>query len=224
MVAELSAFAPVAGWDGIFVAERANLRCVAVRLGDGSLCLYNPVAGTGAAAQESLVALGTVSYLLTPNHYHNKALAEITATYPEAVLCCSADAQGRLERITGLSFSGLEGLRAALPDGVELIQTEGLKTGEVWIAARVEAGVAWLVGDAFCGPKSKLGAVVETAQMLGTFPSYAVGDGPAYLRWLAGRVEAGAPSMIIPCHGAMIRRKAVYGDLCAVAEAVISDG
>ncbi|MBM7069826.1 hypothetical protein [Actibacterium sp. 188UL27-1] len=221
MAAELSTFAALDGWDGIFVAERANLRCVAVQLRDGTVGLYNPVAGMGDAARRSLAELGTVSALLTPNHYHNKALAEYAELFPEAALLCGPAAQPRLTKITGLTFAGLGDLGAVLPSDIDLVETQGLKTGEVWLVVQGSSGWAWILGDAFCGPKSAPHRVVDAAEMLGTFPNYAVKDRTVYLNWIEAQLEAGAPSMIVPCHGALIRRATPYSDLIEVAGAVL---
>ena len=72
----LSAFAALDDFSGLYCAERGSLRCTAIRLRSGGLCLFSPVQGLGDTAIASLAALGEVEVLFAPNHYHNKGLRE----------------------------------------------------------------------------------------------------------------------------------------------------
>ena len=63
MAAELSTFAPIAGVDGASSATKGGLRCTAIVLRSGALCLYSPVAGLTTHAKASLDALGPVAVL-----------------------------------------------------------------------------------------------------------------------------------------------------------------
>ena len=128
---ELSPFAPIPSHPEIWSAQKGTLRCTALRLSDGTLCLYSPVLGLGGEAKASLAALGEVSYLLAPNHYHHKGLAEYAEAFPKAKIVCSGGAQTRLEKQTGLTFERLERLEALLPVGSDFAEPDGLKTGEV---------------------------------------------------------------------------------------------
>jgi len=204
MTQVLSPFAAVAGLDGVYTAEAKNLRCVAIRLRSGNLCLYSPVQGLGDAARASLDALGTVSHLLAPNHYHNKAVTEYAAAFPEAVLCCSDAARPRLEAQTGCTFVPLQSADMHLPDGATLATPVGLKTGEVWIDVESGPQRCWILTDAFCGPKTTKGAFADRPALLGTFPTYGIGDLPAYLDWLRSFAHTAAPTMIVPCHGSIV--------------------
>lgn len=204
MSKKLSSFKPVAGFDGLYTAHSKTHCCIAVRLKSGELCLYSPVPGLSEAVKASLAAVGEVAFLLAPNFYHHKALEEYQNAYPRAQLCCPSASQTRLEKVTGLRFAGLAALTAALPDAVVLVETQGLKTGEVWFQVTHEDRCAWVITDAFCGPKDNGEVVAETLDMLTTFPKFGVGDKAIYIDWLNGEIDRGAPTLILPCHGAMV--------------------
>ncbi len=201
---QLSLFQEIDGLSNIYTAEKSGLRCSAVRLTTGGLCLFSPVLGLGDEAISTLVKLGDVEFLVAPNHYHNKGLMEYQQAFPTASMCAPRDAHARLAKITGLQFADLNGLQKVLPENIKLIFTKGLKTGEVWLRAIDARQTAWLVVDAFSGPKAKPGAIATEPEMLGTFPKFGVADRPRYLTWVEQQINQDAPTMIVPCHGSII--------------------
>lgn len=213
MSKSLSSFTAVEGIEGVFTAQSGTLRCSAIRLKSGGLCLYSPVAGLGDEARKSLADLGDVTVLLAPNHYHNKGIAEYVQAFPAARLCCSGAAMARLEKITGLELASLEDLEADMQPGMEVLSPEGLKTGEVWIRVRSADHLAWILTDALSGPKGPIGSYADEVQMLGTFPKYGVGDQDTYCRWLNETIAAEPPTLIIPCHGSMVRSPNLAQDM-----------
>ncbi len=216
MTKELSAFAPIPNHPEIWSAQKGTLRCTALRLSDGSLCLYSPVKGLGEAAKTSLAALGKVAYLLAPNHYHHKGLNDYAQAFPEAAIICSEQAQPRLEKQTGLNFDVLDALQALLPDGCTIAQPDGLKTGEVWLVVKTEQECIWIVCDSFKGPSGKAGTLGRTVEMLGTFPTYGIGDRDAYSSWVESRCAADEPTMVVPCHGSIIRSEHLTTDVISL--------
>ncbi len=189
----------------IYVAHKGNLRCYVIRLKDDRLCLFSPVLGLNATAIESLEAIGKVAFVLAPNYYHNKALAECQAAFPRAQLCASKAAIPRLKKITGLRFSDPAKLRLALPRGCTLIEPEGLKTGELWLRIKQGTAVTWMVVDAISGPKmtpTRLGGAQPS--LLGTFPNFGVGDKALYAKWFSQQLAKDMPERILPCHGGII--------------------
>lgn len=214
----LSAFAPIPHHSGIWSAQKGTLRCTALRLSDGSLCLYSPVLGLGEDAKSSLAELGEIAYLFAPNHYHHKGLREYSQAFPEAKLVCSERARSRLEKQTGLWFEGLRLLERLLPQGCKFAEPEGLKTGEVWLIAESEPGRIWAVCDSFKGPSGKVGHVAQTVEMVGTFPSYGIKDRESYASWLDAQASADEPSMIVPCHGSMVRSENLAVEVVALLQ------
>ena len=216
MSKDLSAFVPIPNRLAIWSAQKGTLRCTALSLSDGSLCLYSPVLGLGEEAKASLAALGEVAYLLAPNNYHHKGLNEYANAFPKAMIVCTDGARPRLEKQTGLTFEGLERLQTLLPSGCEFTEPAGLKTGEVWLVVKADQERLWVVCDSFKGPKGKVGHVGQTVEMLGTFPTYGIKDRVAYAAWLRDRSSADEPTMIIPCHGSMVRSNNLAVDVTSL--------
>lgn len=220
MAAQLSNFVKLEAVEGVYTAERNNLRCSAFTLKDGRLCLFSPVAGLGTKALESLSKIGDVAFLLAPNHYHNKALAEYVEAFPEAVLCAADKAAPRLRKVTGLAIESLRDLEALLPAAVDFIEPDGLKTGEVWLRMKEGKKTSWLVVDAFCGPQMRAGLQESDApEILKPFPTYGTGDKAAYAAWVQAQIQEDKPEIVVPCHGAVLRAK----DLPAKLEGLVED-
>lgn len=196
MPTQLSEFEAIPEMDGFFCATNGRLRCTAIRLQSGGICLHSPVAGLGIRARTSLDKLGNVEFLLAPNHYHNKGLGEYAQTFPKAHLVAPPASQPRLQKITGLAFEGLEALRSEMPEETRFVSPVGLKNGEVWI---VTAG-AWIVVDAFAGPSGG----DSSPRILGTFPKYGVGDSTQYSRWVRDFLGSDPRRTLVPCHGDII--------------------
>jgi len=202
---KLSPFTSVKSVEGIYSAWSGNLRCCAIRLKDGGICLYSPVAGLSGEAVESLSQLGEIRFLLAPNHYHNKAITEFTAAFPNAIFCASQYAVPRLKKITGLVAQDPQALVSALPGNMKLLEPEGLKTGELWLRVDTDNTIAWLVVDAFCGPKiSGNDAVEQHPELLKPFPKFGVGDRDIYGNWAKEQIRSDNPQNVVPCHGAIL--------------------
>jgi len=204
MVTALSRFRPIEGLENLFVAEGGNLRCTAIRLTDGGLCLFSPVNGLGDDAPGSLARLGDVRVLLAPNHYHNNGLAQYFKRFPTALLCASEAARPRLEKVTGLKLQTLDDVRTALPTNVACLQPLGLKNGEIWLRAVGSNHTAWIVADAFCGPKGRADLPATEPALLSTFPRFGIGDRVRYLDWATKQISTDDPTMLVPCHGAIV--------------------
>lgn len=123
-----------------------------------------------------------------------------------AQLCSSEAARPRLEKITGLKFKSLKDLAKRLPVGVTLVEPLGLKTGEIWIRFPVGERIGWLVIDAFCGSKmTSAKQECQSPELLKTFPSYGIENRDQYKDWVLEQIEQDQPTLIIPCHGSIVR-------------------
>ena len=206
MTQSLSEFESLPGLSNIWCARRGTLRCTAVKLKGGGLMLFSPVLGLTASGREQLSSLGKVQFLLAPNHYHNKAMAEYAHAFPEASIVAPPDAQERLTRVTGLEFDDLTGLRRVLPQHVKLLVPQGLKTGECWLRVKTQTGIAWVVVDAFYARANNQKALeVAVPEMLGTFPKMGIADKQTYGAWVQAQIERDQPTIVVPCHGSLIR-------------------
>lgn len=205
----------VAGVPRLRTIRRGNLRCTIVDLPKGGVCLYSPVEKTIAALSETL----DVRYLFAPNHYHNKGIAEHVDAFRDAKLVGSDAARPRLEKVTGHGFGDLSQLRDALPDNISLVEPEGLKTGEVWMVIRAEDELVWVVTDAFCGVLEK-GDVRARAGFLKTFPTYGLQDKQRFSNWVQQQLAESEPTMILPCHGEIVRGSELTREITALVGAL----
>jgi hypothetical protein len=201
----LSAFSSLAEIAGVFAATKGGLRCTAIKLQDGGVCLFSPVAGLSAEARNSLELIGKVTHLFAPNHYHNRGLAEYSSIFPDAMLCASSKAAPRLEQVTGLAFSDLSDLAPRLPAQTSLLEPDGLKTGEIWVRAKTGKLTAWFVVDAIAGPKTSGGETrSDHPELLKTFPHFGVRNKTAYAGWFETQLRIDHPRLVVPCHGGIV--------------------
>lgn len=200
-------FSKISDLAGVYIARRGKLNCMALRLLDGGLCLYSPVAGLEKTHYDWLTKSGGVSALLAPNHYHNKGLKGHAEVFPNAPLICSKAAEPRLHKLTGLAFSPIEMLKELLAKGQEILEPDGLKTGEVWIEIQTDSDVVWIVTDAFSTEMLPPGDYADAPTLLGTFPRYGVSDASSFKRWVKKRIEVAAPTVLLPCHGSPVKSK-----------------
>jgi hypothetical protein len=206
MSKHLTEFSKVEGLNNTFIATKGKLRCTALRLTNDSICLFSPIAGLSEQALASLKGLGEVSFILAPNHYHNKGLIEYSKNFPKASIIAPDLAIPRLEKVTGIRFQTLIALNKVLPAHVSIIHTKGLKTGEIWLKIKGDVGNAWLVVDAFCAKEGVLKkAESDTPSLLGTFPKFGVENSQIYLQWASEQILKDDPILVLPCHGPIMK-------------------
>ncbi|MHA3915500.1 hypothetical protein [Halovulum sp. GXIMD14793] len=195
----------IEGFDGLYVARSNKLSCTIFRLRNGSLCLYSPVNGLETALAQRQEELGKVTAILAPNPYHNKGLIAHLEAFPHASFYCSAAAQPRLKKLTGLTFEVLDQLRERLPENADLHEPDGLKTGEVWLQVKSPVDCTLAVTDAFSSVHHPTGGYADRVNLLGTFPRYGVKDAGSYKTWAIEFLTATAPSVLLPCHGIPVK-------------------
>ena len=107
--------------DGIWLANGPEVvaamgfhyptRMVIVRLTDGALWVWSPVA-LSQDIRAAVDAIGPVGYLVAPNHLHHVFLADWAEAYPQAEIWA---APGLAEKRGDLSFAGTLGNDPAPP-------------------------------------------------------------------------------------------------------------
>jgi len=218
MSCALSKFRQIAGFDQLSVARSGKLSCFAFALKTGDFCLYSPVAGLAKADGAVPAEPGAVSMIFAPNHYHNKGLKPYSERLPNATIICSEMAKPRLQKQTGLDFASMDVLSAALPENMQLLQPEGLKTGEVWLQVQQGQRVAWLVTDAFSGALRPEGEFNTAPSMLGTFPKFGIKHASTYREWLEKQISMQPPTHLLPCHGSPVHNANLGAALITVLE------
>lgn len=170
----------------------------------GDICLFSPVSGLSDAAKASLADIGEVVFLLAPNGYHNGGLVQYAKAYPVAVTVASPAVHKRLHDSTGLTFDGLETLRAALPGGMRLECPAGLKNGETWLIVQSSERCLWHVVDAFGAQKNSEGKVGNKIRANKVFSNFGIWDRLEYYASLKKLIVSDPPDILLPCHGAIV--------------------
>lgn len=214
-------YTQIEGLPGVYSTHKGNLRSIAIILKDRSWCVISPIAGLPKTAYASLEAIANVKHVLAPNRYHNKGIAEFSKTHPGAVFYSSSAAAERLQKQTGAHFNSLELLRKQLKRGFSFLEPAGLKTGEIWIRSRFSKLTAWMVVDAFCGPKlAKQASEAATPELLKTFPNYGIDNKSEYCSWAETQIRNDNPTLLIPCHGRIVRSAGLSKSLSNIITAL----
>ena len=200
-----TSFTDISGLNGVYQARAGKLHCTALRLRNGGFCLYSPVAGLEKNRDHLFPDPAAVSVLLAPNHYHNKGLNGHAKAFPNAALVCSETAKPRLNKITGLAFEPLATLSSQLNDNQNLLEPDGLKTGELWVQVKTGSDVAWIVTDAFSAALHPPGTDAGEPTMLKTFPRYGIKDAAVFKEWVNDRIAIARPTILLSCHGSPVR-------------------
>ncbi len=90
-----------------FLGLRLTATMAVVRLGDGSLLLYSPLAMT-SERRAAVQALGPIAHLYAPNTYHHRWIGEWAAAFPSARLHAPAGLASqrsdlRIDRVLGVA-------------------------------------------------------------------------------------------------------------------------
>ncbi len=220
--------------DGLWALESFNpkgfsLRTTALRLRDGGVLLVSPTRGFGDAAHDELAALGKVSVLLAPNHFHHLGLAEHRERYRGARVVASAVAAPRVAKQTGMDVAGLGEVRERLPDGARIVESEGTRSGETWLSVQTSRGTAWVVSDAFFNlpslPRNMFGRALRLTgtgpglRIGRTYTTLAIGNKPTYRAWLGEMLDRAPPALLVPGHGDVLEGSDLAEKLRALAGA-----
>ena len=220
--AELEPLRPVA--NGVWTARRSAARMLAFRLTDGTLALYSPVAGLTGAFRTSVEAIGTVSVLVAPNHFHHLGLAEHAEAFGVRTIVAPADAITRLARQTDLNFEPLDAVEQRLTEGCSLRVTQGAKANEAWLSFSHDGGTAWAVCDAFAAKAAPDDPPASEPVMRGAFATTCLpkklDEREVYKAWARECITAERPTLLLPCHGGTVSAPDLPELLLALVEAL----
>ena len=217
-----TAFAVLDKGSGVFELTRTfhsgwALRSTLVRIDGQSLAVFSPTAMLGDAAHAEVSARGAVRYLIAANQYHHLGLREWLTRHPKATVVATELAAHRIQRKLKISVHALDELLMSLPHHIRVLVPAGLKNGEVWLVVKTTSDTIFMVGDAFVSlPGPFRGWVGAGLRALKTGPGLNMSrtwawlhcrDRTIYARWLAESVRAQSPTVMIPCHGEIVRDK-----------------
>lgn len=198
-----------------------------IQLIDGTYLVYSP--GCKLADSFAETVSDKVSYLLCPNHFHHLGVKEWQKKFPEAKVIASANAVKKLKNKGHKSVEEMTDLAAQLPAGVEIVEVPDSKTGETWVVTKTEKETSWMVCDAFFNWKSKaknpLMRMVQVMAQAGPglclssiYIRVSIKNKEAYRQWMHQRLQADEPSVLIPCHGEIIRDDHLGGRLSLLVD------
>ena len=214
-------YVAVDGLTGVHTIQKGNLRSTAFYLADDSVCVVSPIAGLPAEAYTPLGAEKQIKHALAPNHFHHKGLDDFVQAFPKAKIYAPEAAIDRLRGQNDLSYNPLSKLVKLLPKEAVIIETQGLKTGEVWVRFKQAKTTAWLVIDAFCGPKATAADKPATKpELLKPFPTYGVGNKEQYCAWAKQQIKQDKPSLLMPCHGSLVKSPTLAKDLINLVDTI----
>ncbi len=185
-------------------------RALIVRLDEGDLLVVSPPSGMRDEGWREVEALGTVRWLVAPNHFHNGGLAAWAARYPDARVVAEEAAHARLRRVVpGLHLTGTAACRAALPGWVSLDAVPYARQGELMVVVEGERRV-WFVVDAIVHEARLHGVRGALFWLLGfrtrmqrnpIFWTLFVSDRAAAADWWRRRLAQAPPDVFLPSHG-----------------------
>jgi hypothetical protein len=202
------------------------LRTVAVRLAEGRVAVYSPIRHAAPAALDELADIGK-PILIAPNAYHTLGLAGHAQRFDDAPIVTSDRAYARIRTKTKLAGQPLRLLQAYLPSNVTVLTVPDVRNGEVWLSIEQGGTRAWVVCDTFLNMTKKLPGLYGIAMSLmqagpglaisSTF-KFLVEDRAFYRDWVLEQIERERPTMLIPCHGKIIRDESLPQQLEALVK------
>jgi hypothetical protein len=184
--------------------------------GDGGMIVVSPPCNPEESTFAELEKQGPVRALVAPNAYHHLGLPAWKARYPDAPIFAPAQSIARVEKQSKLT--GLRPLAEAASlagDRLELVDMPHYKTGEVLVRWRVDGGWAWYVTDlVFNMPKLPPGPFGWVMRWTRSGPglrrnalaaTFMVKDKRALYAWIAEQAEKTPPSLIVACHGDVVK-------------------
>jgi len=188
-------------------------RALFVRLDDGALVVVSPPSGMCDAGWAEVEAMGTVRWLVAPNHFHTGGLAAWSARYPEAHVVAEDAAHARLRKVVpGLVVEGMATCREAMPPWVSLLAVPYARQGEVAVSLEGARRV-WFVVDAIVFETHLTGLRGLLFRLLGfrtrlqrnpIFWTLFVSDRAGACAWWRSRLQEAAPDVFVPSHGRWI--------------------
>ena len=188
---------------------------LSLRLKDKSLLVIGPTSQLTPRHMTDLRKMGRIAYILAPSDAWADGLRELGSKCAGAKYIADKEAIDKLFSITGLKFeTPWESLRTQLPELVQVLVPEGLKTGELWLRVQTRRGMAWIVSDIIVnytdippglagwrywtrglGP----GLRIPLAQKF-----QAVSDKGHLRSWIFERIREDKPAVLMPLRGAPV--------------------
>lgn len=210
-------------WTAEYRVPGIKSRTSTLRLRDGSYLAYSP----GAGLEDAFARHGEVSWLVTPNSFHNLGINAWRERFPAARVAAARGARPRLQK-QGHDTEPLRAMVDDLAPGTEFLEPPGTRIGELWLEHASDEHTTWFIGDAFFNMKSprKLqGRLTQLALRAGPGLSMShlmkyggLTDRAAYKTWTTTQLARRQPDRIVPCHGELLEGTGVPGQVTDLFE------
>ncbi len=185
--------------------------------GPEGFVIVSPPCRVPDAAFTELEARGKIRGLVASNAFHHLGIPPWKARFPDAAVFAPAQAIARVEKQTKLTgIQPVANANALMKPGVELVDMPHYKTGEVLVKAKTASDLYWYVTDVIMN-MPKLPALLPVKLLFkwtnsapglklnNVAPVFMVKDKKALRRWLLDEIAAAPPSVLVPCHGPIVR-------------------
>ncbi len=188
--------------------------CTVARIRPGELVVISPATNPDDAALRELEPFGRVTAIVAPNGFHRSGTPAWAKAFPDAQVLAPARA---LPRVRAVAPAALDVATTAgtLSDGVALLTLPGMRYGETWMVVQAAAGPVWCVSDTLTNLSAHPFGMGWIMRLLGIGLGLGLNgaqarfmalDKPAYAQWLRERIAQGSPALLVPAHGALVRR------------------
>ncbi len=179
--------------------------------------LYSPIPDPGESAVERVKDLGGVEAILAPSHFHHLGIPDWLSQFPEAHLYTPDVSIPRLQKQRGLEFLPIPNILECLPDSVRIVEAEGVKAGEAWLATQ-DQHPALVVCDAFACAAKPDRDLTNPPKQRGAFKMMCVGDLSVYQAWATRTLRELKPQRLLPAHGGSSQADTLWQDLTRLVE------
>jgi len=214
-----------------FSAGKAN--AMAVGLPDRKWMIVSPPPQMSAAEAEAFSAHGSVVALLENNGTHHMGLGPCRALFPKAISYATEIAAARIRKKNNDpgELQSIDALRPLLGNKIAVVPIPGCKVGDVIVRVQSDSGNLFYASDFIANisqlPSNFLFRLVfkltdsgPGLKVFGVFFKFFVADGAAARAALIQELEASPPTILVPAHGAIVKREDLAPTLIGMLRAV----
>jgi hypothetical protein len=193
---------------------------------EGGVVLVSPPCNVADAVFTDLAEHGPLRALVAPNAFHSMGLAPWRERNPDVPIFAPAQSIARLEKTTKItSIKPVAEASGLIGDRVEVVDMPHYKTGEILVRWRGEGGWVWYLTDVAMNlpvvPKGPFGWIMKWTKSgpglrrNAIASMFMIKDKRALYGWIAEQADKTPPSLIVPCHGDLVRPSDPAGEIRA---------
>jgi len=186
-----------------------STNCMAVGIGEGRLAVVSAPTDPPDEALAELEGFGTVAAVVATSGFHRSGLPHWKERMPDVPVYAPTRALDKVRAVSPKARD-LEELEVTGP--AQLLALQGARFGDTWVVAPGRDGLIWYVADTITNMKRLPGPPLGWfMRLVGIQAGFALNraqlrlftvDKPGRSAWLRQRLADGAPTMVVPAHGA----------------------